>query len=350
MSGEHARTHALVRRYGWNATAFQTLEAGYSYFFDEDACVAHVDTGGAWIAAGAPIVAPDRLAVVAQAFANLARKRGKRCAFFATEPRFQAASPGFRSLQIGEQAVWVPAAWAGTLARHASLREQLRRARAKGVRVRRLATAELESGPSCAAMQSVATQWLASRTMAPMGFLVRLEWSAYAAERRAFVAELDGRIVGFAGVIPVPARAGWFLEDLVRLPGAPNGTNELLIDAVMRWAAEQDSQWLTLGLAPLAGDVAPPLRFARRTAKYLYDFEGLRAFKSKLRPASWMPIYLSFPSGQGGFVSLLDAVGAFVTGGFLPFGARSLLQRMPSTRTCYSRYNELWDVSAWSSP
>ena len=38
----------LVARHGWNATAFQTLEAGYRYFFHgSDACVAYIDTGAA---------------------------------------------------------------------------------------------------------------------------------------------------------------------------------------------------------------------------------------------------------------------------------------------------------------
>jgi hypothetical protein len=31
---------------------------------------------------------------------------------------------------------------------------------------------------------------------------------------------VDGRLVAFAGVVPVPARAGWLLEDLVRDPRA----------------------------------------------------------------------------------------------------------------------------------
>ena len=53
---DRARALALVERHGWNATAFQTVEPGYSYFFhDDDACVAYVDTGSAWVAAGAPL-------------------------------------------------------------------------------------------------------------------------------------------------------------------------------------------------------------------------------------------------------------------------------------------------------
>ncbi len=39
----------LLRVHGWNATSFQVLERGFSYWFDPeaDACVAYVDTGHA---------------------------------------------------------------------------------------------------------------------------------------------------------------------------------------------------------------------------------------------------------------------------------------------------------------
>jgi phosphatidylglycerol lysyltransferase len=144
-----------------------------------------------------------------------------------------------------------------------------------------------------------------------MEFLVRLELFSFPDERRCFVAERDGRIVGVAGVVPVPARAGWFIEDLVRDPSAPNGTGELLIDGVMRWAAAQGSGWLTLGLSPLAGEVSPLLRAVRRSGSVLYDFSGLQRFRAKLEPGYWMPIYLSYPRQQRGFRSLLDALAAF---------------------------------------
>lgn len=322
------RVHALIRRHGWNATAFQTLESGYSYFFaGDDACVAYVDTGRAWVAAGPPIAAPEAIGGAVRAFTEAARDARRRCCFFATEHRLQvAAGAALRHLHIGEQPVWNPRDWLDTLARHRSLREQLRRARAKGVRIRIARTDELQSEALREALHRVASRWLGARSLAPMGFLVHVELFHYAADRRCFLAEVDGRIVGFAGVVPVPARPGWFVEDLVRDPEAPNGTGELLVDAVMRWASDAGSPWLTLGLAPLAGEVGGVLRLARRGTALLYDFEGLRAFKAKLRPESWSAISLSYPPTQGPVVSVIDALAAFTRGGFTRFAVRSLLR------------------------
>ena len=57
---------------------------------------------------------------------------------------------------------------------------------------------------------------------------------------------------------------------------------------------------MTLGLVPLSGEVSPWLRAARRLGQSLYDFDGLRAFKAKLKPRAWDPIFLSYPpSGNG---------------------------------------------------
>ena len=323
---DRERVLSLIEQHGWNATAFQTLEPGYRYFFDgEDACVAYVDTGRAWVAAGAPIAAHDRLGEVADRFLSAARPAGRKACFFAAEERLTGAAR-LRSLRIGEQPVWDPRGWSQVLAGHRSLREQLRRARAKGVTVRRLDAAELAAGPTREAMQRLADRWLATREMAPMGFLVHVDLFSFPEARRCFVAELDGRLVGFAGLIPVPARGGWFLEDLLRDPAAPNGTGELLVDAVMRWAAEENVGWLTLGLAPLAGAVAGPMRLARRGGSLLYDFEGIRAYKAKLRPNAWMPIYLAFPPAQGALRSIYESLAAFARGGFLRFGLRTLLR------------------------
>jgi phosphatidylglycerol lysyltransferase len=157
-----------------------------------------------------------------------------------------------------------------------------------------------------------------------MGFLVEVHAFEHLDERRCFVAERAGHVVGFLAAVPVYARGGWLFEDLLRDPSAPNGTAELLVDAAMRAAAAEGSRYATLGLVPLAGALPTWLRLARHSSGGLYDFEGLRAFKAKLRPGSWSSIYLSFPAGQGEVRTVRDVLTAFARGGLLRFGLATL--------------------------
>ena len=328
-SPARARALALVKRHGWNATSFQMLEPGFRYWFDGDACVGYVDTGAAWIAAGAPVAPEDALAGAAAGFVAAARAAGRRAAFFATEERF-ARDPALvelGALRIGEQPVWDPSAWTATVAATRSLRDQLRRARAKGVVVRALAPAELDAGGTTRrSIDAHIARWSESHPMPPMGFLVAVHAYEHLDERRCFVAERDGHVLGFLAAVPVYARGGWLFEDLLRDPSAPNGTAELLVEAAMRAAAAEGSRYVTLGLVPLAGPLPAWLRLARRSGGGLYDFEGLRAFKAKLRPASWVSIYLSYPERQGVARSLRDVLTAFARGGLLRFGVATLLR------------------------
>jgi phosphatidylglycerol lysyltransferase len=314
------RVFELVMRYGWNAMAFQTLGEGYEYLFRGDGCVAYADTGAAWVAAGPPIAASENLSGIANAFMEAARQMGRRCCFFGSEERFvRATSDVLSALPVGEQPVWDPRDWNHTLERHAELRGQLRRARAKGVRVRHLARGQLaDSDTLGAATQELIDRWLATRRMPAMGFLVRLEPHRMPEFRRCFLAECEGRLVGLVYVVPVPQRRGWFIEHMVRAPFAPNGTVELLVDAVMGWASEQGCSWLTLGLAPLSGEVPLLLRILRRRMSFLYNFDGLRHFKAKLRPTAWHPIYLSYPASQNVFGSVFDVLAAFAKSGPQP--------------------------------
>jgi phosphatidylglycerol lysyltransferase len=327
----HARVLELLRQHGWNATSFQVLEPGFSYWFAADACVAYFDTGRAWVAAGAPIAAEASLGSVASSFVAAARAAGRRACFFATEQRFLAVA-GFRHLLIGEQPVWEPGRWSETLRATPSLREQLRRARAKGVSVSQVSAQELSDprAPLRRQIEALVASWQRSKAMPPMGFLVHIEPFAFADERQVFVARLatdaGATVIGLAAAVPIYARQGWFLEDLIRAPGAPNGTTELLVDAVMSAVARLGSGYLTLGLSPLAGDVAPALGFARRYATPLYDFAGLRGFKAKLRPSSWAPIYLSFPENASALGAVVEGLRAFSRRGLLRYGLEAVLR------------------------
>ncbi len=321
---------ALLRKHGWNATSFQILEEGFTYAFPDrgDACVAYVDTGHAWVVAGAPIAATAALGEVTEWFLARARETRRRVAFFAVEERFVRATE-LPSIRVGEQPTWDPSAWAATLAGAKSLREQLRRARAKGVAVRGVPAAELTGASATRrAVEDVIAGWLASRAMAPMGFLVDVQPFAHAEERRYLVAEQAGRVVAFLAAVPVFARGGWFIENLVRAPDAPNGTAELLVDAAMRALALEGSRYVTLGLAPLAGSVTGWLRVAREQTRALYDFEGLRSFKAKLRPKAWEPLHLAHVPGSLSTVALFDVLTAFARGSVTRFGVETLMRAL----------------------
>jgi phosphatidylglycerol lysyltransferase len=328
LSVPDQRVLALVRAYGWNSTSFQVLEPGFRYFFEDDgAAVAYVETKRAWIAAGAPLCAEDRLTAVSRAFVAAARAAGRRACFFSTEARFASQVP-FASLRIGEEAVWDPTDWPDTVRGSRSLREQLRRARAKGVRIRAVPTSEITAPGSAtyAAAAELVERWLRTRELAPMGFLVQIEPLTLLPDHRLFVAERAGQLVALLSGVPIFARQGWLLQNLIRSPDAPNGTIELLIDHAMRTAILEAPRLVTLGLAPLSGEVPRALRLARTIAGGLYDFEGLRAFKAKLRPALWSPIYLSYPAETGAARAIWDVLGAFARGGVLRFGLRTLLR------------------------
>ncbi|MDB4954433.1 MAG: hypothetical protein JWO36_2002 [Myxococcales bacterium] len=324
---DRERVLALLKQHGWNSTSFQVLEPGFAYFFDgHDACVGYVDTGRSWVAAGPPIAPVERLAEVVTHFVAAATAAHRRASFFGTETRFRD-STGWPSLRVGDQPMWAPESWADVVQGSRSLREQLRRARAKDVTIRQLETAELaREHPTRVQLDTLIERWLASRPIAPMGFLVQIDPFTFPDERRYFVAERGGRVIGFLGIIPIYARKGWFFEDFLRDPEAPNGTVELLVDAAMRAAAAEQVPVVTLGLAPLAGDVSSWLRTVRRLGRSLYDFDGLRAFKAKFKPRAWDPIFLAYPPNRSASLALFDTLTAFARGGLLRFGVETFLR------------------------
>jgi len=331
-ASERARVHALLKLHGWNASSFQTLASDFSYWFDgEDACVGYVDTGKAWVAAGAPIARPDRIAAVAPRFVEAARAQRRRASFFGTEERFTAVVP-FGALHIGEQPVWNPQRWEDVLRSSADLREQLRRAQAKGVLVRELLPGELGASGNLTRLQleALMQRWLDARPLPPMRFLVQLDPFTFLDDKRCWVAEREGQPVGLLVTVPVYQRQGWLFENLLRDARTPNGTTELLIASAMRAVGQEGCSYVTLGLVPLSGPVGALLRAARFLGRGLYDFEGLRRFKTKLKPTTWSAIFLSVPAPQPKALAILDVLAAFAGGSLGAFGLRALWSR-PST-------------------
>jgi phosphatidylglycerol lysyltransferase len=286
-----------VLRLGWNTTAYQLLNPGLAYWFAAagDACAGYFRHGRWWIVAGAPVASEARLPEVVAELEAAARKRAARVAYFGTEGRLEAlfSDPRGRPLRprlrLGAQPLFDPALWPATLARHASLRAQLSRARNKEVVVREWSAAEATDHP---ALLRCLADWLEHRGLPPLEFLTTPWTLSRLEDRRIFVAERRGEVAGLLVTSPVPARRLALVEQIVRSGTAPNGTNELLIDAAFR-ALETDFEWITLGLAPLADrlgewEEAPAwLRLLVRWAR-AQDRKSTR-LNSSHNPASRMP-------------------------------------------------------------
>lgn len=326
--------HALFERHGRTATAFRALGGDLSHWEDTeaDAFVGFARVPGAWVAAGEPVAPLDALAPVAQRYLDAAAREGKRASFFATEGRLTTV-PSLRRQLIGEQPVWDAREWSTHLASHRSLREQIRRARAKQVTIRALTPAEMSSAGWQAPLRALIERWRATRSMSAMGFLVTVDLETHAAARRTWVAIRNGTLMGLLSLAPVPARGGWIMEHLLRDPDAPNGTAEQLVDTAMRTMAADGVPWVTLGLAPLHGNVGPWLTRIRTWSRPLFNFEGLALFKRKLRPSHWEPVYLAWPSAATpgrtwwrGVMAMRDGLRAFAGGSLVAFGARTVLR------------------------
>jgi phosphatidylglycerol lysyltransferase len=292
--------------HGWNATAYQLVNPGIAHWFagEGDAVVGYVRAAGVRVVAGAPVCPPERLAAVAAAFERDAAAAGDGVCYFGAEGRLDALyrdGPAHARALLGAQPAWDPARWADAVAGHASLRAQLNRARNKGVRVEEW-RAEVAGGAP--ALRGVLAAWLGTRGLPPLHFLVEPATLDRLDDRRVLVAVrgagADARVVAFTVLSPVPARAGWLVEQFPRAPEAPNGTVELLLDAAVRAVAADGARYVTLGLAPLAGAAVGgegPLwlrlafRWARAHGRRFYNFAGLEAFKAKFRPERWEPVY-----------------------------------------------------------
>lgn len=283
--------------------AYQILNPGIRRWFsaDGEAVVGYVCASRCRVVAGAPVCCEERLAGVAAEFAADARRNGQWVCYFGAQDRLIAmlAEHGPTSaLLLGAQPFWSPQHWPAIIAAKASLRAQLARARNKEVIVR---VWPAPSDEDRSILQHCLNEWLQTRGLPPMHFLVEWNILPRLLERRLFVAERAGQVIGFLIASPIPQRNGWLIEQIIRGRAAPNGSSELLLDTAIRALAADGAAYVTLGLSPLSRAVSqepPPswrirllLTWVRVHGRRFYNFAGLEQFKSKFQPEGWEPIY-----------------------------------------------------------
>lgn len=346
-----ARIRALVLAHGWNATSYQIVNPGIRHWFSptKEAVVGYVETRRFRIVAGSPICSAESLPYVCQEFEQLASQDKKRVCYFGGESRIERIfehRPDHAHVILGAQPAWNPANWEAIIKRHSSLRAQLNRARNKSVRTEEWSA---ERANDNASLKQCLKEWLSTRGLPPLHFLVEPQTLSLLKDRRIFVALRNELPVAFLVASPIPCRNGWLIEQFVRGKDAPNGTNELLIDHAMRQFAAERFEYVTLGLSPLSKRAVIPeefknplwlqflLAWTRAHGTRFYNFEGLDAFKAKLQPDWWEPIYAITNESQFSIATLYAIAGAFTDGKPIRHVLSALMQAIGKEATRFNK-------------
>jgi phosphatidylglycerol lysyltransferase len=301
------RARAMVLRHGHNPTAYQTLNPvrpGFRYFFSRtlDAFTAYVPCRPAtWVTAGAPVCETADLPAAMAEFEAAAAADGCAVCYTCATERLRTLlshSPNHSMITLGAEPVWNPQTWPDLVKRERSIRSQINRARNKHVTATQRPAADARTDP---ALRRVLGEWLGTKSLPPMQFLNSSDPAAGPLDDRLlFTATHDGHPVAFLLASPVPGRNGHLVEQLARVPRAPNGTAELLIDYALRVLADAGHTYVTLGLVPLSSHapldhnpmwLRPLIAWARAHSRRFYNFDGLESFRTKLHPDRWEPLY-----------------------------------------------------------
>jgi lysylphosphatidylglycerol synthetase-like protein (DUF2156 family) len=313
----------LVCQHGRAASCWQILNPALSLWFNaggEDV-VGYTTYRRVRVVAGEPACAPRRLAAVCREFARDAAQDSQRVCYLAAEAPLvqQLDRVGSHTMvPIGAQPVWHPAAMSNVFQTVTALRYQLNRARNKGLTISEWAV-EQSGHPG---LHQCLTAWLRDKPLPVLDFMTDPYLLQRMDGRRLWVAEQTGVPVGYTVLTPVPARNGWLVEQIVRCPGAPNGTAESLVGTAAQAVGADGSSFITLGAAPLARR-GP--RFADRQPLWLrlvtgwlrahgtrfYNFRGLEHFKAKFAPQAWEPVYAVATEPRIRPATLYAVLGAF---------------------------------------
>jgi lysylphosphatidylglycerol synthetase-like protein (DUF2156 family) len=333
-TGELLRLQTL---FGYNAHSLVSIAPGGLLWStpEIDGAVIYGEFGHVWLAAGDPLAAPEDKAELALKFAEFARKKNRIVAFVPTSVDFaqMVAPQKFSAVKVGAAPYFDLQTWNPRGDSAKKLRAGVNQARRAGVTV--VPISEELNGRFKQDATQLCVRWLgARRAGTTFGWLVALDPFMHSEYKKYFAARVDGQLVGFLTCSPIPARKGWYLEDVIRNGDAPNGTATLLVFEALKNLREEGAALATLGTSPLATDgpndlptenrvVAKALDASSRKLEGFYNFEGLRRFKGKFVPSWWESEYALHVRG----VAIPPRVAHAIVRALVPSGLTQLLTR-----------------------
>jgi len=258
-----------------------------------------------WIAMGDPVGDPSAVENLLWQFQEQADRYGAKAVFYQVSPELLPyyLDQGLSLFKLGEEA----RVDLFNFSLQGKQRETQRTARNKFGKLD--FHFEILSGQSVDAvlptLRQISDAWLSNKNTREKGFSLGFFDEDYL--RRTDVAVIkdeSGQIRAFANLWQTANRQELSIDLMRYDPDSPKGIMDFLFAELMLWGKEQNYQWFSLGMAPLAGlerrPLAPLWHKIGTTifdmGDQFYNFEGLYEYKAKFAP-HWQPRYLAAPAG-----------------------------------------------------
>lgn len=348
-AGSHEERRELALRHGYNGMSFLTLYPGWEYFHPVQGAgyIAFERHNRTALAVGDPICAPEDTREIIEAFRGFCAAERLTPAFAGSTERLAEIchAEGWKVLKIGEEPIFGLAGYAPRGNRTKKVRSAANQARKGGVTVDLLTPGTSPGASLALEMLDVQAAWQATRNIKALSFTLRLAPLEHADDKLILLARKAGRLEGFVTCIPIAARNGYYFEDMIRRPDAPNGVSEMLFLAAVEACRERGAEMANLGLAPLRNArsqrwghslAGGALQFTFAHLNLFYKFKPLEHFKAKFGPDGWEDAYLIYRPGRLTRVSLA-LLSAFTPGKLGPFAAAISRFRKPAQQRAPGR-------------
>jgi len=267
---ERERVAALIARYGDATVCAFALNPDVDYFFSSNrrAVIAYRFESDTLLTVGDPIGPREELVGLLDAFEHFCHEHDWQFGFFQARPEYLALyeARGWRALHIGEDPVLWTDRFTLTGAPISDIRRAVRRVEGAGVEALMFIPgtnafdAKHDPDGLFEQMRAISNAWLRDRPGGEKGFCMgRFDEAALASSWLAVAWEPARRHVhAFMTWVPIPARRGWALDLMRRLPDSPVGVMEFLVARSVEAAKARGDALLSLSLSALVSvdDVA----------------------------------------------------------------------------------------------
>jgi phosphatidylglycerol lysyltransferase len=245
--------HEYLHRYGYNSFSSCMLYDGIRYYFppEGNGFIGYFDYSPLLVVLGEPVCPSQDYGYFTEKFLSYCHAHNKICIFAIVGEEFVASTShlSWTKIAIGDDMVfniqeYTPSGDKAKKVRSAKNQILKRGARVKEYQRSLYPDPELEHE-----FESMTQRWLHSHSRFQM-YLLDLELFALSELKRYLYVEYEGRVVAILTCLPIYARTGYLLEDLIRDPNGPNGATELLVLEALRLFKEEGIEMATMGLSP----------------------------------------------------------------------------------------------------